>query len=213
MTQFILGLLFLVLGVILTTFGGFLTKDGWDKWQKKDSKLSLKSQTTEIKIDNHQQNTYQATILENSLIKGQNVYLNTSSSNHPDLNVNYKNKEYDKIKLLTSKKFIFSANLEQGLRDLSSDLHEIIETLSDYYQLPKTPDYTMDFPILSELIQREVIRKEILPLYIDFTNQYSKIFFNKSNKESSPNFSELDAAVLLGIKIRYMFSQFKKIEE
>lgn len=37
MTQFIIGIIIVVLGVILTTVGGYLAKDGWDKMYRKDT--------------------------------------------------------------------------------------------------------------------------------------------------------------------------------
>ena len=33
--QFILGVLLLIFGLVFTTVGGYLTKDGWHKWHQK----------------------------------------------------------------------------------------------------------------------------------------------------------------------------------
>lgn len=55
MSQFIIGIIIVVLGVILTTVGGYVTKDGWEKIHHKDNnKKSVDIQQTATGNDNTQ---------------------------------------------------------------------------------------------------------------------------------------------------------------
>jgi hypothetical protein len=62
MAQFIIGIIIVVLGVILTTVGGYVAKDGWDKMYRKDTSVDIQQNAT------GNDNTQAATAGDNSPI-------------------------------------------------------------------------------------------------------------------------------------------------